>query len=81
MRILSRFFALVLSLALLLAAVSCDNFAKDVGSNDALDQVTYPLISYLPHYNTLFDDRWVSVRFDTIIIFVGSLFGCPLKRI
>ena len=66
MRMLSRFFALVLSLALLLAAVSCDNFAKDVGSNDALDQVTYPLISYLPHYASIVDDRWVSVRFDTL---------------
>ena len=59
MKILSRFFAPMLSLALMLTTVSCEKYgvSKDGVSepeDKAENLVTYPLISYLPHCASIF---------------------------
>ena len=54
--------ALILTTALMLLCLS----ACDAADSKEPPPVTYPLVYYLPHYQTNFDDRWVSVRFSTL---------------
>ena len=60
------------TIALLLAAVvftvylfGCESVERKDSSEDKT-QITYPIVSYLPHYDTGLDDRWVSVRFSNL---------------
>jgi hypothetical protein len=70
----TKLIVLLLAIMLLISTLAgCDNTGNfgDVSDGEQENntpgdkEVTYPLISYLPHSLTGWDDRWVSVRFST----------------
>ena len=64
----NRIFAIILTIALVFTFGACNNSTSDSTDDNAQNgenEVTYPLVSYLPHNGGYIDDRWVSVRYST----------------
>jgi len=63
----NRIFAIILIITLAFTVSACNKASDNSGGNeqDESNEVTYPLVSYLPHNGGYIDDRWVSVRYST----------------
>ncbi len=62
-RIIALFVVLIFILSIFTTLTACKS--NDDGEKNNSTTI-YPIINYLPHYQTYFDDRWVSVRFSEL---------------
>ncbi len=62
-KIIALFVVLIFILSIFTTVTACKS--NDDGEKNNSTTI-YPIINYLPHYQTYFDDRWVSVRFSEL---------------
>ena len=62
-KVISANLLLIILLFAFMHLTSC----YEIGVKDEYDtDLTYPIVSYLPHHDTALDDRWVSVRYASL---------------